>query len=229
MQSQEQALDQIFEKLKTKACVKQNAFRTVQEVFKILKAKAEDITTELRERIVKVDKSIEVRLIKKNEYEFQLKVGSDMLIFTLATNVVTFNDEYEVMKSDYVKEKAERKYFGQIMVYNFLADTIKYNRLEDPGYLIARLIVNNEKHFFVEGAQQLNFLFADIVNNVISDDWLRLLVEKCIFTAIDMDLIGSTYPEIQNTNLKEKMKNEKPMGTGQKVGFKMDYMNAIKG
>lgn len=229
MQSQEQALDQIFEKLKTKACVKQNAFRTVQEVFKILKAKAEDITTELRERIVKVDKSIEVRLIKKNEYEFQLKVGSDMLIFTLATNVVTFNDEYEVMKSDYVKEKAERKYFGQIMVYNFLADTIKYNRLEDPGYLIARLIVNNEKHFFVEGAQQLNFLFADIVNNVISDDWLRLLVEKCIFTAIDMDLIGSTYPEIQNTNLKEKMKNEKPMGNGQKVGFKMDYMNAIKG
>ena len=229
MQSQEQALDQIFEKLKTKACVKQNAFRTVQETFKSLKAEAEDISAELAKRIAKIDKSIEVKLIKKNDYEFQLKAGSDILIFTLATNVVTFNEEYEVMKSDYVKEKEERKYFGQIMVYNFLADTIKYNRLNDPGYLIARLIVNSERHFFVEGTQQLNFLFTDIVNNVISNDWLRLLVEKCVFTAIDMDLIGSSYPEIQNTNLMEKMKNEKPMGNGQKVGFQMGYMNEIKG
>lgn len=229
MQSQEEALEQIFEKLKTKACVKQNAFRAVQEVFKKLKSEAETITTQLKDKIVKVDKSIDVKLIKKNEYEFQLKAGSDMLIFTLATNVVTFNDEYEVMKSDYVKEKAERKYFGQIMVYNFLADTIKYNRLDDPGYLIARLIVNCEKHFFVEGTQQLNFLFTDIVNNVVSDDWLRLLIEKCIFTAIDMDLMGSSYPEIRNTNLKQKMKNEKPMGNGKKVGFQMDYMNEIKG
>ena len=161
-------------------------------------------------------------MIKKNDYEFQLKVGSDILIFTLATNVVTFNDDYEVMKSDYVQEKEERKYFGQIMVYNFLADTIKYNRLEDPGYLIARLIVNYEKHFFVEGAQQLSFLFTDIVNNVITSDWLKLLVEKCIFTAIDMDLIGSSYPEIQNTNLMQKMKNEKPMGNGKKIGFQME-------
>ena len=228
MQSQEQALDQIFGKLKTKACAKQNAFRAVQEVFKNLKSETDTIATSLRERMTNVDKSIEIKLIKKNDYEFQLKVGSDILIFTLATNVVTFNDDYEVMKSDYVQEKEERKYFGQIMVYNFLADTIKYNRLEDPGYLIARLIVNYEKHFFVEGAQQLSFLFTDIVNNVITSDWLKLLVEKCIFTAIDMDLIGSSYPEIQNTNLMQKMKNEKPMGNGKKIGFQMNYMNEIK-
>lgn len=228
MQSEEQALDQIFEKLKTKACVKQNAFRTAQEVFKNLRSEAEDIASELSNRITKVDKSVEVKLTKKNDYEFQLKVGSDILIFTLTTNVVTFNEEYEVMKSDYVKEKEERKYFGQIMIYNFLADTIKYNRLDDPGYLIARVIINGEKHFFVEGTQQLNFLFTDISNNVISKDWLRLLVEKCIFTAIDMDLIGSSYPEIQNTSLMQKLKNEKPMGNGKKVGFQMNYMNEIK-
>ncbi|MDN5215740.1 hypothetical protein QQ020_26920 [Fulvivirgaceae bacterium BMA12] len=228
MQSQEQALDQIFEKLKGKACVKQNTFRTIQEVFKDIETEAKDIIKQLNTRINKVDKSVEVKFIEKNKYEFHLKVGSDMLIFSLATNVVTFNNEYVVMQSDYIKEKDERKYFGQIMVYNFLSDTIKYNRLDDPGYLIARLIVNDEKHFFVEGAQQLNFLFTDIVNNVISQAWLRLLIEKCILTAVDMDLIGSSYHEIQNTNLLKKMKNEKPMGNGQKVGFQMDYMNDIK-
>lgn len=228
MQSQEQALDQIFEKLKGKACVKQNTFRTIQEVFKDIETEAKDIIKQLNTRISKVDKSVEVKFIERNKYEFHLKVGSDMLIFSLATNVVTFNNEYVVMQSDYIKEKEERKYFGQIMVYNFLSDTIKYNRLDDPGYLIARLIVNEEKHFFVEGAQQLNFLFTDIVNNVISQAWLRLLIEKCILTAVDMDLIGSNYHEIQNTNLLTKMKNEKPMGNGQKVGFRMDYMNDIK-
>ncbi len=228
MQSQEQALDQIFEKLKGKACVKQNTFRTIQEVFKDIETEAKDIIKQLNTRINKVDKSVEVKFIERNKYEFHLKVGSDMLIFSLATNVVTFNNEYVVMQSDYIKEKEERKYFGQIMVYNFLSDTIKYNRLDDPGYLIARLIVNEEKHFFVEGAQQLNFLFTDIVNNVISQAWLRLLIEKCILTAVDMDLIGSNYHEIQNTNLLKKMKNEKPMGNGQKVGFQMDYMNDIK-
>ncbi len=228
MQSAPDPIDQIFENLKSKACAKQAAFQTVLEVFNQLRQEAISIVEELKEKMKTINDDIVISVVEKNELEFQLNVGSDTLVFSLPTNIVTFGNDYAVMKNDYIQENPDRKFFGQIMVYNFLADTIKYNRLEDPGYLIARIIVNKEKHFYVEGVQQLNFLFTDIENNKISPDWIKLLIEKCIFASIDMDLIGPNYPEIQNTTLLIKLKSEKPMGNGKKLGFQMNYMNDIQ-
>lgn len=228
MQPQEEAINQIFEKLKSKACLKQVAFKTVQEVFRLLQTEATAIVAQLKDKMQGVDEDVIIDLIEKNDFEFQITVGSDVLIFSLATNIVTFGSDYAVMKSDYIQENPDRQFFGQIMVYNFLADTIKYNRLEDPGYLIARIIVNTEKHFYMDGVQQLNFLFTDIKSNKVSKEWLGLIIEKCIFTSIDMDLMGPNYPDIQNTTLLTKLKSERAMGNGQKVGFQMNYMDDIQ-
>ncbi len=228
MQSSPDPIDQIFENLKSKACAKQAAFKTVLDVFNQLRQEAISIVELLKEKMQHINEDVPISVIEKNDLEFHINVGSDTLVFNLPTNIVTFGNDYAVMKNDYIQQSDDRKFFGQIMVYNFLADTIKYNRLEDPGYLIARIIVNKEKHFYVEGVQQLNFLFTDIENNLISPEWIRLLIEKCIFASIDMDLIGPNYPEIQNTTLLTKLKSEKPMGHGKKVGFQMNYMNDIQ-
>ncbi len=229
MEVEKKALNEILDQLKSKACLKQKAFKNIVDVFASLKQEAEDISVQLNAKIQEVDKAVVVELSEKNEYEFHVKIGSDVLTFTLTTNIVTFKNEYAVMQSEYVQEKEERRYFGQILIYNFMADSLKYGRLDDPGYLIARVLINHEDHFYVEGVEQLNFLFSDITNNIISNEWLRLVVEKCISAAIDMDLIGANYPDIKVTTLKQKMKDEKPMGEGQKLGFQMKSMGQIDG
>jgi hypothetical protein len=43
-------------------------------------------------------------------------------------------------------------YFGVVNVYNFLSDSFRYNRERDLGYLVARIFLNKEGHFFVQGS-----------------------------------------------------------------------------
>ena len=45
------------------------------------------------------------------------------------------------MNTSYVKEDKNRSYCGVIHLYNFLADSFKYNRLNDVGYLIGRVFI----------------------------------------------------------------------------------------
>lgn len=45
------------------------------------------------------------------------------------TNIVTLEESHTIMKEDYIKENEVNRYFGQIMVYNFMADSLKHNRI----------------------------------------------------------------------------------------------------
>jgi len=223
MKSNKPPIDDIFEKLTTISVLKQKTYRNIIEVFKQLHTVAKQLVNELAQRVAQVDQSVEVELIDVNEFEFQVKLSGDLVVFMLQTNIVTLNEAHPVMQSEYVKNDKTRGYFGHIMVYNFLTDSIRYNRLDDPGYLITRLMVNHEGKFFAEGVRQLNFLFTDISNNSINEEWLKLLLEKSIFTAVDIDLIAPNYPDIQNVKLSHKVQNEQPLGRGEKIGFQMSY------
>lgn len=63
------------------------------------------------------------------------------------TNVFCFPPEHAVGKSSYVLETPTRGYCGMIQAYNFLSDSLKYQRLSDIGYLLARLFINAEGNF----------------------------------------------------------------------------------
>ena len=217
------ALEQIFEQLKTKSCLKQKTYSAITDVFVNMRNEAQKLAVELSDRIEEVDSSVKVEFTDVSEFEFHLKFSGDMLVFVKQTNIVTFPDEHPVVQNDYVKEDPDRRYFGHIMVYNFLADSIKLNRLQDPGYLLARLLVNSEGHFFAEGVSQLNFLFTDIISNIINEQWIRLLIEKAVSVAIDIDLIAPNYPDISSVTLGQKMSNTELMGRGEKIGFQMSH------
>lgn len=223
MGTNQNTLDHIFQQLKNKACLKQKVFRNIKEVFHLLRSEAENVVQKLSDRINEVDKSVTVGLSEINEFEFQLKFSGDMLVFVMQTNVITFSEEYPIMQNDYVKADEKRKYFGNIMVYNFMADSIKYNHGDDPGYLLARILVNHENHFYVEGVRQMDFLFTDIEQNILNAQWLKLIIEKAISTSIDTDLIGTKYPDIKKTVTYEKINKNALIGLGQKIGFQMNY------
>ena len=215
------AIHQLHELLKVKAGIKQLSYRNVRKAFEILREEARRIVDELSQSIKKEDESILVEFEDQGEFEFHVKFSGDLLIFMMHTNIITFDGEYHLLKNDYIKEKENRKYFGHIMIYNFMADSIKYNRLEDPGYLVARILVNCENHFLIEGVRPLNFLFPEISGNIISAEMLRYFIEHAMMAAIDNDLIAPPYPELRTIRWIEKVNQNQELGRGQKIGFKL--------
>ena len=65
---------------------------------------------------------------------------------------------HHIWNSSYVKEDKYRAYCSVINVYNFLSDSFKYNRVNDLGFMIGRIFINKEKHFFTEGNGRMSFL-----------------------------------------------------------------------
>ena len=78
-----------------------------------------------------------------------ISIGIAVVMAVVA--VVMVNSYLQREKQKYVKEDKMRSFCGVIHVYNFLNDSFKYNRLNDVGNLVARIFVNKDKHFFVEG------------------------------------------------------------------------------
>ncbi len=222
MDLEKDALHHLVEQLKAKASIKQLVYRNTRKVFNLMREQGKRIITELEVKIEDIDTTIPVEYKESGDFEFSLKFGGDLLIFYMQSNVITFNEDFPLMQQPYIKEDISRKYFGHITIYNFLADSIKYNRLEDPGYLIARFLVNRENHFYVEGSGQLNFLFQDLAQNVVNADWLRLIIEKSMSEAMDKDLIGPKYPDIRFTTLRQKQSHSMASVRGSKIGFQMN-------
>ena len=229
MDLERDALEYILEQLKAKASIKQLVYRNLQEVFGQLREQGRRITDDLESRIKDIDTSVRVGYQETSDFEFSLHFGGDTLVFYMQSNIITFKDDYPLMQSPYITEVPTRKYFGHITIYNFLSDSIKYNRLDDQGYLIARLLLNSENHFMVEGSGQLNFLFQDLGSNIISTDWLRLIIEKAMAEAMDKDLIGPKYPEIRSITLKQKQGEQLAAIRGEKIGFQLNTDSQIDG
>lgn len=223
------ALEHLLNQLKVKAGIKQLVYRNTLEVFRQMQTEAIGLIKQLEEKIKVIDSSVAVEYEKHGDFEFRLKFGGDTLVFYMQSNIITFNDDFQLMQKPYISQDASRGYFGHITVYNFLSDSIKYHRLNDPGYLIARVLINKERHFYVEGSGQLNFLFQDLDQNLISNDWLRLIIEKSMSEAIDKDLIGAKYPEIRSITLKQKLNQNLVAVRGEKIGFQINSDGTAQG
>ncbi|HHG84826.1 MAG TPA: hypothetical protein ENJ82_08745 [Bacteroidetes bacterium] len=216
----ENKFEMIVEALKEKACLKQAVYRSSLVTFKKMKAIAKSVAEALADRFAGIDKSVVIEYKEINEFEFYLKFSGDLLIFTMHSNISTVTEEHLIAKSPYVQENPNRGYFGHIMVYNFMADSLKYKRYKDPGYLIARMMLNEEDHFYIEGVRQLNFLHPDIAQNKVSDELLKLFIESAMLTAVGQDLYVPNYQDVQVVPLGSKMENQMVSG-GFKVGFQM--------
>ena len=219
--STQNTLDQILGQLQSKACLKQRTYKNIKEVFRTLRKEASQIADVLSKKMNHIDQSVVIALYDVNEFEFHLKFGGDLLVFVLKSNIVSFPPDYPIMKSEYINEVEARKYFGSILIYNFMADTMKYHRTDDKGYLIGRMLVNLENHFYIEGVRQLDFLFTDIKENIISAAWIKLFVEKLILTALDTELIGIKYGDLNKVTNYVDINQSLQLGTGQKIGFQM--------
>ena len=131
----------IFKSLKEKSSMKQDVFHNTLQTFKALKTVVKTVAEELKTYST-TDKRVVVEYKEVSDYQFQLRVAGDTIIFYMHTNVFDFDKSHRIYKSSYVKEDNYRTFCGMIQIFNFLSDSFIYNRVNDLGYLIGRIFIN---------------------------------------------------------------------------------------
>lgn len=174
-----------------------------------------------------VDKEVTFEYIDKSDFEFQIKFGGDVLVFFMHTNVFDFDKSHNIWNSSYVKEDRMRTYCGMINIYNFLADSFKYNRVDDIGYLVARCFINKDEHYFVEGKRQLGFLYNDFINETINTKKIKNIIESSILYSMEFDLLTPRYETMSTVSVQEinEVTSIIKLKTGKRLGFKFQNDN----
>lgn len=214
--------DELLPALRKKAAFKQDVYRTTLETFRLFKSVLAAMAEEYREQYRSDPLQIPFEYHDKGEFEAELRFGGDILIFTMHTNIFEFSRDHEVMKTSYIHENANRSYCGVIMIFNFLADSFKYNRMNDLGYMIGRIFVNNEKHYFVEGKREVGQLYNNFQSSVITAETVRLILESAIRYTCNFDLLTPPYDAMKMitvADIQSTLDNMK-MTTGKRLGFR---------
>ena len=149
---------EILSVLKENICIKQKIARNTQQTFDKLKEVLIELTEEYNQKL-KVDKEnldpdIFFEYRDRGPFECELRVATDLLLFSMHSNVFEFDRDHPIWITEYVQKDEMNSYSGIINIYNFLTDSFKYNRVDDLGYLVARLFINRNNHYFVEGKRQ---------------------------------------------------------------------------
>lgn len=214
--------DLILNLLKEKSSLKQDVFHTNIALFNELKKIIKAVADDLKPKAQAIDKRLIVEYRERNVHEVELRVAGDVLLFHMHTNVFEFDTSHHIWKTSYVKSNPAKSYCGVINIYNFLSDSFKYQRVNDLGYLIARLFVNYEQHFFVEGKRQLGFLYNDFANATITPETLREIVESAVSYCLDFDLFTPPFDEVKVISLGQLEDESSMMNlkTGKRLGFR---------
>jgi hypothetical protein len=212
----------ILQVLKEKSCLKQDVYRNTLEQFEVLKSVLKELAEELKSEMSCVDERIKVEYIDKSTFEVHLVLAGDILIFSMHSNVFLLDSSDPLWQTSYLKEDDKRAFCGTINIYNFLADSFKYSRNNDLGYLIARIFINHENHFFVQGKRQLGFLYNDFLHAVMDKKAVESLLESAILYSLDFDLLTPPYDAVKEISVSEILELGYDMHptTGKRLGFK---------
>ncbi len=208
-----------------KTNLKQEVYRKTMSSFILLKEVLKELSEDYRDQLKdKVAEEVLPVFQEKGLFEAEFKIGGDILIFSMHSNVFVFNREHPIWKLDYIKANPLNSYCGVFNIYNFLADSFKYNRLDDLGYLVARIFVNHEGHFFVEGKRQSSELVKDFGSDELTKEYLKDIIETTIQYAIDFDLLVPPYDQVKIANVQQMQSeiNHSRIQTGKRLGFKFN-------
>lgn len=170
-----------------------------------------------------IEASTEVRFTDTNSRMFEITFAADALIFTELPNVFEFSRNHDIMKLPYVKEDKDRSYCGVIHIYNFLSDSVKYSRMDDMGYLIGRIFINKEMHYYIEGKQELGLLYNNFGKNVFTPETARNIIESAVRYTVNFDLLTPPYDDMKQltvAGLVQMQEENKTLATAKRMGFR---------
>ncbi|MCI5777490.1 MAG: hypothetical protein MR215_07705 [Bacteroidales bacterium] len=191
----------------------------VSEKFESLCSVLENLAAEYRELL---DPQVVVKFERQARHVGVFTLDADVLVFVQLTDVFQFDREHEAMASEYVKSQPSRSFVGTVHVYNFLADSFKYDRDEDNGYLVARIFINSEEGFFVEGKRQRNMGVSHYGEQLLTRENWRKVAETAFKYAVEENPLVPPYELVMQTDMAtlkqyimtSKIKTAKRMGFG---------------
>lgn len=213
--------EEIVRLLKEKSIMKQDVYRNTLHTFERFKQISKDLSEDLKKQIKGVDDRIAIEYGQTGDYEMKLKVAGDVLVFYMHTNVFEFEKSHPMHKTGYIKENVNNSYCGIIHVYNFLADSFKFNRVNDLGYLIARIFINRESRFFVESKPSLGYKYQNFSQGSISDADIQDIINELVIYCISFDLYTpptEAVKEITVYEILERIQSDR-LKTGKRLGF----------
>ena len=213
--------DLMFSMVRDKSILKQDIFNNIILNFKVLKQVLKEAGDDLKDQIKEVDDRVVVEYKETGEFEAQIRIAGDLLIFQMHSNVFRFDRNNTLWNTSYLNENENRGYCGIINIYNFLNDSFKYNRGNDLGYMVGRIFINHENHFMVQGKRQLGFLYNDFINSVIDKDKLKSIIQSAIIYCLDFDLLVPKYDLVKEVSVKQinQINNDQRLKTGKRLGF----------
>lgn len=210
----------VFESLRAKYLLKSDIFQKTIQVFESFKSISRDLVTQYAREFGNENK-VTFRMSESDSYRMELMFGSDVLVFLMHTNVFQFPRLHEVMKTPYINEDPLRSYCGVINIYNFLADSFKYNRMNDLGYMIGRVFVNKDMHFFIEGKREVGQLYYNFATSELNDDAVKDIIKSAIQYTINFDLLTPPFDEVKLVRVEDMQATSNiKLVTGKRLGFR---------
>lgn len=187
----------IISTLKEKSLLKQKVYDNTLEWFGVVKDILKNLSKDINVNLGNLDSRIKMEYTDRSNFDAQLKVAGDILLFSMHSNIFQFDREHPAWKTPYIQKNKFNAYSGIINIYNFLFDSFKYSRLDDLGYLIARIFINHENQYLVEGKRQMGMLFSNYGNEAITRSSLQVIISTAIQYSLEFDLLVPPYDTVK--------------------------------
>lgn len=214
----------IVDTLKGKSVLKQKVFDNTASAFMLVKEILKNLARDVNSNLSGIDPRIRMEYTDRSTFDAQLKVAGDLLLFSMHSNIFQFDREHPAWKTAYIQKNKFNAYSGIINIYNFLADSFKYSRLDDLGYLIARIFINHENQYFVEGKRQMGMLFTNYGSEEFNNESLKKIVYTAINYSLEFDLLVPPYDtvKIASVGQAESKIQHSRLITGKRLGFQFN-------
>jgi hypothetical protein len=214
----------IIETVKSKSILKQKVYDNTLNTFSLLKEILPELAKTFNSVLSGFDERVMLEYEDKGLFDAQLRVSGDLLLFHMHSNVFEFDRGHGIWKTSYIQSDKTASYCGIINIFNFLADSVKYQRLDDLGYLIGRIFVNKDMHYFVEGKRQLGYFYNNFGKDIIDQEALLNITKLAMQYSLDFDLLVPPYDAVKMVTvdvITQKIQFSK-LKTGKRLGFQFN-------
>jgi hypothetical protein len=211
----------ICNQISRKGTLKINVFKNTENAFEMFRERANQFPDVYQS--CHPGSNINIKYEGSQSQSFSLHFGSDILFFVIHSNVFEFNRDHELMKTPYIRENKDRAYCGIISIYNFLSDSLYYNRYNDIGYLIGRVFINCENHCYIDGKRELAQIYNNFNTVVFDESMASLILDSAIQYTVNFDLLVPPYEMVKEITIQDmlEIKNKRmPIKTAKRLGFR---------
>lgn len=214
----------IVSTLKEKSILKQKVYDNTLEWFGVIKDILKTLSRDVNSTLGNLDPRVKMEYTDRSSFDAQLKVAGDILLFSMHSNIFQFDREHPAWKTPYIQKNKFNAYSGIINIYNFLFDSFKYSRYDDLGYLIARIFINHENQYLVEGKRQMGMLFSNYGNEALTRSALQVIISTAVQYSLEFDLLVPPYDTVKIATVGQaeaKIQHSRII-TGKRLGFQFN-------